>query len=65
VEQTFHIIAESRKEGTPVQQVAQHANAALEMCDRSYVLESGGVTLPGTGPELISNPHVRRAYLGG
>jgi branched-chain amino acid transport system ATP-binding protein len=65
VEQTFDIIAEIRKEGTTVLMVEQNAYAALEMCDRSYVLESGGVTLQGTGPELISNPHVRRAYLGG
>jgi branched-chain amino acid transport system ATP-binding protein len=65
VERTFDIIAEIRKEGTTVLMVEQNAYAALEMCDRSYVLESGGVTLQGTGPELISNPHVRRAYLGG
>ena len=45
--------------------VEQNAYAALEMCDRSYVLESGEVTLQGSGPELISNPHVRQAYLGG
>jgi branched-chain amino acid transport system ATP-binding protein len=65
VERTFEIIAEIRKEGTTVLMVEQNAYAALEMCDRSYVLESGEVVLHGTGPELISNPHVRHAYLGG
>ena len=65
VERTFEIIAEIRKEGTTVLMVEQNAYAALEMCDRSYVLESGAVALHGTGAELISNPHVRQAYLGG
>jgi branched-chain amino acid transport system ATP-binding protein len=65
VERTFEIIAEIRKEGTTVLMVEQNAYAALEMCDRSYVLESGEIALHGTGPELISNPHVRQAFLGG
>jgi len=65
VERTFEIIAEIRKEGTTVLMVEQNAYAALEMCDRSYVLESGEVALQGTGPELLGNPHVRQAYLGG
>jgi branched-chain amino acid transport system ATP-binding protein len=65
VERTFDIIAEIRKEGTTVLMVEQNAYAALEMCDRSYVLESGAVALQGTGAELITNPHVREAYLGG
>ena len=65
VERTFEIIAEIRKEGTTVLMVEQNAYAALEMCDRSYVLESGEVTLHGSGAELLGNPHVRQAYLGG
>jgi branched-chain amino acid transport system ATP-binding protein len=65
VERTFEIIAEIRKEGTTVLMVEQNAYAALEMCDRSYVLESGAVALHGTGSELLGNPHVRQAYLGG
>jgi branched-chain amino acid transport system ATP-binding protein len=65
VERTFQIIAEIRKEGTTVLMVEQNAYAALEMCDRSYVLESGEVTLHGSGAELLGNPHVRQAYLGG
>jgi branched-chain amino acid transport system ATP-binding protein len=65
VERTFEIIAEIRKEGTTVLMVEQNAYAALEMCDRSYVLESGAVALHGTGSDLLGNPHVRQAYLGG
>jgi branched-chain amino acid transport system ATP-binding protein len=65
VERTFEIITEIRKEGTTVLMVEQNAYAALEMCDRSYVLESGEVALHGTGAELLGNPHVRHAYLGG
>ena len=65
VERTFEIVMEIRRAGTTVLMVEQNAYAALEMCDRSYVLESGEVTLQGSGPELISNPHVRQAYLGG
>ena len=45
--------------------VEQNAYAALELCDRSYLLESGEVTLHGTGDELLGNPHVKEAYLGG
>jgi branched-chain amino acid transport system ATP-binding protein len=65
VERTFEIIAEIRNEGTTVLMVEQNAYAALEMCDRSYVLESGEVALHGTGADLLDNPHVRQAYLGG
>jgi branched-chain amino acid transport system ATP-binding protein len=35
------------------------------MCDRSYLLESGAVALQGSGKELLDNPHVKEAYLGG
>ena len=65
VERTFEIIQRIRAEGTTVLMVEQNAYAALEMCDRAYLLESGAMTLAGTGRELIDNPHVRKAYLGG
>jgi branched-chain amino acid transport system ATP-binding protein len=65
VEQTFDVIREIRARGTTVLMVEQNAFAALEMCDFAYVLESGTVTLEGTGRELLNNPHVRQAYLGG
>ena len=65
VERTFEIIRTIRADGTTVLMVEQNAYAALDMCDRAYLLESGSLTLHGTGRELIDNPHVRKAYLGG
>jgi branched-chain amino acid transport system ATP-binding protein len=64
VERTFDIIAQIRAEGVTVMMVEQNAFAALELSDRSYVLEQGRVTLSGTGTELLNNPQVQRAYLG-
>ncbi len=65
VETTFEIIAEIRAQGVTVLMVEQNAYAALELCDRSYLLESGEVTLTGSGAELLNDPHVKEAYLGG
>jgi branched-chain amino acid transport system ATP-binding protein len=65
VETTFEIIRDIRKQGVTVLMVEQNAFAALEMCDRCYLLESGEVALKGSGQELLNNPHVREAYLGG
>ncbi len=64
VERTFEIIREIRAQGTTVILVEQNAFAALELSDRSYVLEQGRVTLSGTGAELLENPKVKSAYLG-
>ncbi|MBI4456666.1 MAG: ABC transporter ATP-binding protein [Acidobacteria bacterium] len=65
VERTFQIIKGIRDQGTTVLMVEQNAYAALDMCDRAYLLESGTLTLEGTGRELIKNPHIQEAYLGG
>jgi branched-chain amino acid transport system ATP-binding protein len=64
VAQTFDIIRQIRAEGATVVMVEQNAFAALELCDRAYVLEQGRVTMTGTGAELLSDPHVKSAYLG-
>jgi len=64
VERTFDIIRQIRAEGVTVIMVEQNAAAALELSDRSYVLEQGRVSLTGTGRELLDDPHVRQAYLG-
>jgi len=64
VERTFDIIRQIRAEGVTVIMVEQNAAAALELSDRSYVLEQGRVSLTGTGSELLDDPHVRQAYLG-
>jgi branched-chain amino acid transport system ATP-binding protein len=65
VETTFEIIAEIRAQGVTVLMVEQNAYAALELSDRAYLLESGEVTLTGNGRDLLDNPHVKEAYLGG
>lgn len=65
VETTFEIIKEIRAQGVTVLMVEQNAYAALELCDRSYLLESGSVALHGTGRELLNDAHVKQAYLGG
>jgi len=64
VERTFDIIRQIRAEGVTVIMVEQNAAAALELSDRSYVLEQGRVSLTGTGRALLDDPHVRKAYLG-
>jgi branched-chain amino acid transport system ATP-binding protein len=65
VEATLEIITGIRDQGVTVLMVEQNAYAALELCDRAYVLESGAVTLHGRGEDLLNDPHVQQAYLGG
>ena len=65
VERTFDIITGIRASGTTVLMVEQNASAALDMCDRAYLLESGALAIEGSGRELIDDPHVRQAYLAG
>ena len=65
VEQIFDIIAELHKAGTTILLVEQNAEMALQIADRAYVLESGRVTLTGTGAELAQSDEIKKAYLGG
>ncbi len=64
VETIFATISSIREQGATVLLVEQNALMALEVADRAYVLESGRVTLRGTGEELGRDDSVRRAYLG-
>lgn len=64
VETIFETIQAIRREGATVLLVEQNALMALEIADRAYVLESGEITLQGTGAELSRDDSVRRAYLG-
>ena len=64
VEEIFELILQIRKAGKTVLLIEQNASAALSIADRGYVLETGRMTLTGTGQELLSNPEVKRAYLG-
>ena len=65
VDQIFQIIQELHKNGTTILLVEQNARKALQIADRAYVLETGTITLSGTGAELASSDAVKKAYLGG
>ncbi len=65
VEQIFDIIKELHKNGTTILLVEQNAQMALSVADRAYVMETGRITLSGTGKELAQSDSVRKAYLGG
>ena len=65
VDQIFDIIKELHAQGTTILLVEQNASKALEIADRAYVLETGSITLSGTGAELAKSDEVRKAYLGG
>jgi ABC-type branched-subunit amino acid transport system ATPase component len=65
VDEVFSAIAEIHKEGATILLVEQNALRALEIADRGYVLETGQIRLSGSGDDLLHNPAVRRAYLGG
>ena len=65
VEQIFDIIKDLHKRGTTILLVEQNAQMALSVADRAYVMETGKITLSGTGAELAASDSVRKAYLGG
>ncbi len=65
VEQIFDIIINLHKAGTTILLVEQNAQMALSIANRAYVLETGEITLSGTGEELKQSDRVRQAYLGG
>ena len=60
----FDIIREINAQGVTVLLIEQNANMALKTADLAYVLETGEITLHGTGAELLTNEAVKRAYLG-
>ena len=65
VEQVFDIITALHKAGTTILLVEQNAEMALSIADRAYVMETGRITLSGTGAELAASEEVQKAYLGG
>ena len=65
IQQIFDIIEQLRKDGVTVFLVEQNANQALRLADRAYVLENGHIVMQGSGAELLVDPKVRDAYLGG
>ena len=65
VEQIFEIIKKLHSMGTTILLVEQNAQMALSIADRAYVLETGKISVSGTGEELASSDEIRKAYLGG
>ena len=60
----FRIIETLHEENITILLVEQNANAALRIADSAYVLETGSITMHGTGRELLDDPKVKEAYLG-
>lgn len=65
VQQIFDIIKELHDAGTTILLVEQNAEMALQIADRAYVLESGRITISGSGKELAQSDSIKKAYLGG
>ena len=65
VAQIFKIIKEVNKEGVTVLLVEQNARMALKISNRAYVVETGKITLAGTGQQLLDDPRIVASYLGG
>lgn len=65
VDEIFEIIQRINKEGTTILLVEQNAFKALSIANRAYILETGMITKSGKASELISDPAVKAAYLGG
>ncbi len=65
VQEIFSIIKKINQErGTTILLIEQNANMALKVADRAYVMETGRITLSGTGAELLANAEIKEAYLG-
>ena len=64
IKSIFDIIRTLHKEGITILLVEQNANAALRCADKGYVLETGRITMTGTGQQLLNDQRVKDAYLG-
>ncbi len=64
VDLIFDIIKDLHKNGSTILLVEQNAQAALSIADRAYVLETGKIVKTGKGKDLISDPDIKKAYLG-
>ena len=64
VRDIFSIIRQINRQGVTILLIEQNANMALKVADKAYVMETGRITMSGTGRELLDNDAVRAAYLG-
>ena len=65
VRDIFETLKEINAQGTTILLVEQNANMALKLASRGYVMETGNIVLEGTSEELVADPEVKKAYLGG
>jgi branched-chain amino acid transport system ATP-binding protein len=65
VDKIFEVVRDIHARGTTVLLVEQNASRALGLADRGYVMDSGEITMDGPARELLDDPRVRAAYLGG
>lgn len=65
VQQIFDMIKRLHETGTTILLVEQNAEMALKVADRAYVMETGEITLSGSGKELSESDEIKKAYLGG
>jgi branched-chain amino acid transport system ATP-binding protein len=65
VKQIFQILRDVASTGMTIFLVEQNANHALKLANRGYVMVNGEIRMTGSGQELLVNPEVREAYLGG
>lgn len=64
IKNIFYIIQDINRRGVTILLIEQNANMALKVADLAYVLETGKITMTGSGKELLENPEVKAAYLG-
>ena len=62
--QDYVVVTRIKETGTTILLVEQNAQAALSIADRAYVLETGKIVKTGRGSDLISDPDIKKAYLG-
>ena len=65
VAEVFRLILDLKEEGYTILLSEQNARKTLQHADRAYVFQTGSIMLQGTGAELMNNPEVQQAYLGG
>lgn len=65
VDEIFKIVKDINDEGTTVLLVEQNASMALKAADRAYVIQNGTISIEGKASDLLQNPEVKKAYLGG
>jgi branched-chain amino acid transport system ATP-binding protein len=61
----FRTLRELNEEGMTILLIEQNANLALKFAHRGYVIDTGEIVAQGTSAELMENPEVKKAYLGG